>query len=132
MYVNVRPEGPQRFVATDRKEWALAIDPRPDAEEATSPPDLLLMSLASCTGLFMAPAAKELDLIYRDYAITAEGTKAKNPPKLFNAIDLTVTIYGEMSEAEGMALVEKAHDRCFILKSLNPNIEIRTKVIIEA
>ncbi len=37
---------------------------------------------------------------------------------------------GELTKEQGYKILERAHEKCFILKSLNPNIEIENIVEI--
>jgi putative redox protein len=86
------------------------------------------MSLGSCTGLFLIPSSKELNVDLENFDINLEGVKAKEPPKLFDKIILNVKLKGNLTEEEGYKVLERAHDKCFILKSLNPNIEIENNI----
>lgn len=124
MNVNIQWLGDQNFQATNSTHKPLNISTKKDDPDVITPPDLLLMSLGSCTGLFMMPAAKALNLIIEDFSIQLQGIKAKTPPKLFDVIEIHVKIKGDLSQSQGEIIVKNAHDKCFILKSLNPDIEI--------
>jgi putative redox protein len=124
MYVNIQWTGDQNFIATNNNNKEINIGTIKDDPNVITPPDLLLMSLGTCTGLFMMPAAKNLNIHIEDFNIQVKGIKAKEPPKLFDAIEIYVKIKGDLNKSQGEAIVKKAHDKCFILKSLNPNIEI--------
>ena len=128
MNVNIKWNGEQNFTGENKKGESVVIDPSPNKDGVISPPDMLLMSLGSCTGLFLIPSSKELNLNLEDFNINLEGIKAKNPPKLFDKIIISVELKGELSEEEGYKVLERAHEKCFILKSLNPNIEIENKI----
>jgi putative redox protein len=128
MNVNIKWNGEQNFTGENKKGESVVIDPSPKKDGVISPPDLLLMSLGSCTGLFLIPSSKELNVDLENFDINLEGVKAKEPPKLFDKIILNVKLKGNLTEEEGYKVLERAHDKCFILKSLNPNIEIENNI----
>lgn len=126
MKTTVRWLGEQSYLGLDENGIEIKINPKPQKNDMVKPPDLLLMSLGSCTGLFLTPAIKELGLDVDNFEIILTGEKAANPPKLFNAIMIHIKVWGNVTEPELALAIEKSHDRCFILHSLHPNIEVRT------
>lgn len=124
MNVNIKWLGKQKFEATSLDGEKVTISPNKNDLGTISPPDLLLMSLGSCTGLFLTPAAKSLNVDFKDFEISLEGTKSDTPPKLFDKIQVRIRFKGLSDRAKAEELVEAANARCFILHSLNPNIEI--------
>jgi putative redox protein len=131
MNIDIQWQAGQEFIGFDQKNNSIAISPQKGKEDYVSPPDLLLMSLGSCTGLFILPAAKALGVDLQTFDINVTGVKAETPPKLFDKIIVSIDLYGDLSEEAAEAVVEKAHEKCFILKSLNPNITIENKINIK-
>jgi len=121
----------KNFKGTTKDEEKILISPTKNLDGYISPPDLLLMSLGSCTGLFIMPAAKELGISLNDFDISVKGTKSNNPPKLFEKITITVTFFGHLTQEEAEEILEKSHQRCFILHSLDPSITIENEISIK-
>lgn len=126
MKTTIKWLGEQSYVGIDSHGLEVKINPKPQENEMLKPPDLLLMSLGSCTGLFFTPAVKELGLHVDHFEIELVGEKAKNPPKLFASIHIHLTIWGTATESQIEAAIEKSHERCFILHSLDPGIKVNT------
>lgn len=129
MNVNIKWTGKQGFIGKNINGQEVFINPSPKDSEI-SPPDLLLMSLGSCTGLFIVPAAKALKVEIEDFEISVKGVKSKNPPQLFEKIQIIAKLKGDLTMEEATTVLEKSHEKCFILYSLNPNIEIETLIEI--
>jgi putative redox protein len=132
MNINIKWAGKQNFTGENVHGQIIPISPDKNEVEMISPPDLLLMSLGSCTGLFVIPSAKAMGIELENFEIHVTGVKAETPPKLFDEINIHVKFVGAMSKKEAAAILESAHDKCFILKSLNPNIKINNFIEIES
>jgi len=130
MNVQVQWKGEQNFTGINKDDQKVLISPTESEKEMISPPDLLLMSLGSCTGLFVMPAAKSLNLALEDFHISVQGIKSDQPPKLFDQINIHVDFKGELSEQQAEEIIKKSHEKCFILHSLNPNITIESTFTI--
>jgi len=131
MNVNIKWIGKQNFQAETIDGQKIDISPNQKDSGMISPPDLLLMSLGSCTGLFILPAAKALNVTIDNFEISLKGVKSDTPPKLFDKIQITVKFKGLLNEEQAHRVLEKAHEKCFVLHSLNPNIEIENIVEIQ-
>ena len=127
----VKWSGGPSYVGMDVKENQVKISPKAAEEDAISPPDLLLMSLGSCKGIFFLPAVKELGLDVKDFEITLEGEKSKNPPKLFEKINIYFKVWGDVTKEDVKRAIKKSDEKCFIAYSLNPDIETETFTQIE-
>ncbi len=130
MEVSVKWQGAKSFIATDKNNLEVNISPDYKNTEMISPPDLLLMSLGSCSGLFILPSAKAAGVQIDDFSISLKGIKSASPPNLFDKIIETINLVGDISLESAKTIVHNAHNKCFILKSLNPNIVIETKIAI--
>ncbi|HKL41172.1 MAG TPA: OsmC family protein [Clostridia bacterium] len=131
MNININWLEDKNFKGTTKDGEGILISPTKNLNGYISPPDLLLMSLGSCTGLFIMPAAKELGVVLEDFDISVKGTKSENPPKLFEKITIAVTFIGDLSQDDAKEILEKSHQRCFILHSLDPSITIENEIIIK-
>lgn len=132
MNVNIKWTGKQNFTGENVHGQVIPISPDKNEVEMISPPDLLLMSLGSCTGLFILPSAKAIGIELADFEIKVTGVKAEAPPKLFDEINIYVKFVGLLTMEEANVILEKAHEKCFVLKSLNPNIIINNFIEIES
>ncbi len=124
MQVKIDWMGKQSFIGYDQKALSLGISPNIEDKDKFSPPALLLMSLGSCTGLFIIPSAKSLGIKLEDFDIQLKGVKSNKPPKLFDKIIEEINLVGDFEGGLAHKIVNEAHKRCFILKSINPNITI--------
>jgi len=131
MNININWLEDKNFKGTTKDGEGILISPTKNLNGYISPPDLLLMSLGSCTGLFIMPAAKELGVVLEDFDISVKGTKSENPPKLFEIITIAVTFIGDLSQDDAKEILEKSHQRCFILHSLDPDITIENEIILK-
>ncbi|MDW7650477.1 MAG: OsmC family protein [Bacillota bacterium] len=126
MKTTVKWLGEQSYLGTDENGIAIKINPKPQVTDMVKPPDMLLMSLGSCTGLFFTPAVKELGLDIQTFEVVLTGEKAANPPELFKAINIHLKVWGSVTESQMEQAIAKSHQKCFILHSLHPDIEINT------
>lgn len=126
MKTTVKWLGEQSYLGRDENGNEIKINPKPKIYDMIKPPDLLLMSLGSCTGLFLTPAIKELGLDINDFEVVLTGEKAANPPALFSAINIHVKVWGSVTEPQLEQAMEKSHQKCFILHSLHPDIQIKS------
>lgn len=131
MNIQIKWTGKQNFKGIALDGQTVAISPNKDQEGTITPPDLLLMSLGSCTGLFLLPAAKAMKVDMEDFEITVKGVKAETPPKLFDKIKIHVAFKGNMSEDQAEEILKRSHEKCFVLTSLNPNIEIESTIEVK-
>jgi len=131
MNVDIKWLKEKNFKGTTKNGEETLISPNKNLDGYISPPDLLLMSLGSCTGLFIMPAAKELGIALKDFDVSVKGTKSNNPPKLFEKITIAVTFFGDLTKEKAEEILEKSHQRCFILHSLDPSITIENDIVIK-
>jgi len=127
----VKWSGDKTYQATDKNGATVKIDPTSQVKGAISPPDLLLMSLGSCKGIFFLPAAKGLGLNIEHFEITLEGEKSKHPPQLFSKIKSKFIVWGNVTKEEVKKAIDKADQKCFIAYSLNPDIEMETTIEVK-
>lgn len=131
MNVNIKWMGKQNFQGETADGQKIIISPNQKESHVISPPDLLLMSLGSCTGLFIPPAAKALGVTIDDFEVSLNGLKSDMPPKLFDKIQITVKFKGNLTRSQAQEILEKSHENCFVLHSLNPNIRIENIIEIQ-
>lgn len=122
--------GEQVYKGIDKNGNQVVIDPTTKADGSISPPDLLLMSLGSCKGIFFNPAVKEMGLEVQDFEISLTGEKSKQPNKLFNKININFRVWGDVTEQDVQKAIEKADTKCFIAHSLDPEIVMETSLEI--
>lgn len=94
MQVKISWEGGHNFVGYDKNTSSIGISPKTEKNMIT-PPNLLLMSLGSCTGLFIIPTAKSFGVKLEDFEIDLKGIKANNPSKLFDKIIIGINLIGD-------------------------------------
>ena len=96
-------------------------------KEAMNPPEMLLASLGTCSGLFLRPELKKIGLECNNLEIILEGKKAE-PPQLFSEITLYYHLESEIKKTELETAIEESHKKCFIRQSLHPEIEINSVI----
>jgi organic hydroperoxide reductase OsmC/OhrA len=90
---------------------------------AWNPEELLVASISACHQLWYLHLAAEAGIIVTGYSDDPEGVMAMDADGggHFTAVTLhpRVTLADEARRAEGDALHERAHDLCFIARSVN-------------
>ncbi|MCK8817778.1 OsmC family protein [Natroniella sulfidigena] len=99
-------------------------------DSAFKPPELILASLGTCSGLFLKPALAERDISWDEFEVTVSGVKA-SPPNLFESITLEYEIKADVTAKELEEALEESHQRCLVMNTLDPKIEIKTDFVIK-
>ena len=97
-----------QFALSDEAGHAVSADEGPPlgADEAMSPPNLLLAALCACTGISAVSLLKKMKQPLRALTVRAEGDRQADWPKAFTEIRLLYEISGDGVFDE--ALVRKA------------------------
>ncbi|MEA1997207.1 MAG: OsmC family protein, partial [Gemmatimonadota bacterium] len=87
-----------QFVGTADSNRAVVMDGSAKgggAESAVRPKELLLLSLAGCTGMDVVSIMKKMRLDVRSFEVRVEGEDAQNHPKAFKKIKLSYLVAGK-------------------------------------
>jgi len=103
---------------------------------AHNPEDLLLIALTSCHLLSYVALCANSGIVIRSYADAAEGTLSQQPDRnfAFSQVHLHPQVIiepgGDLTKA--LRLHERAHEICFIARSVNFPVEVSPQVTFPA
>lgn len=96
--VNVQWKGQMRFDGTDAEGRVVAMDASAvygGANEGIRPMELMLISLAGCTGIEVGHAMNKMRLGYDSFAISVEAERQEAIPQVFTVIRVHYAVTGE-------------------------------------
>jgi len=134
MKIQTRYKGNRRFASGNEYTDAV-MDAAADADglaEAPSPKQMLLHSLAGCTGMDVVAILEKRGVKYKDFSIEVEGQQNNIHPKVFKTIDIIFTF---TANPDDQTIIERAvalskKQFCGISRMLSKTAEITTSVII--
>ncbi len=121
--VEVRP-GQDSTFKVKSKDYEFVIDTK---GKGINPPDTLLASLASCTGVYLRKYAEGAKLNLGEFLISAEAEFTKEPPLCFKEIKVEIDLKDlELDERRQKALLEFIKN-CPVHSTLkaSPLVEVR-------
>jgi putative redox protein len=88
--------GGMRFLCDADRGHAIVMEPQPEGGpgSAPSPVEMLLASLAACTGTDVVSILTRMRTPPRSLTVTAEGERAQSHPRVFTHIHLTYRVAG--------------------------------------
>lgn len=108
------------------KDYEFIIDIR---GRGINPPDTLLASLASCTGVYVRKYAEGAKLNLGEFTITAQAEFAKEPPFCFKEIKLELDLKGlPLDERRQKALLEFIKN-CPVHNTLKASPDIAVRIV---
>ena len=113
----------------DTNHWTV-MDASEDAdgsEAATSPMELLLISLGGCTGIDLNTLLKKMRVDYDDIVMEISGDRRDEHPKVFTEIRLTYKVVGkDVPEDKVAKAVDLTQERyCSVTHTLQDPVEIK-------
>ena len=131
MEVSVEHLGGVQFEITARQHSITCDQPLEDGgyDEGMTPPELLLASLGSCVGFYVAMYLKKRSLATEGTRVHVSAEKAKAPPRMEN-FRIRVEVPAEFSQDQKRGIEEAAH-RCLIHNTLlhAPNISLELQSV---
>lgn len=129
--VELRWEGGQRFEGAGKSGVTTTLDGR--GGEGTTPPEMLLMSLAACMGIDVVDILEKMRVPLSGLTVRVEGDRRANSPRRYTAVRLTYRTEG-LPEAE-LPKLERAIDLsrdtyCSVLHTLRPDLDISFQIEI--
>jgi putative redox protein len=89
------------------------------------PMELLLQSVAGCTGIYVIWILKKMHLEPTSFHMELKGDRADEPPKNFTNVHIHYVFEGELPETKVARAIQLANDKyCSVTHSLNTNITI--------
>jgi len=118
--------GDRFFIATPPSGHAQIIDVNGDRRAASTPTELLLVALATCTAADVVAILEKKRQKVTDYRVNITGTRADDHPKRFLAFHINHIVYGqtlsEKAVADAIFLSESKY--CPIAATVRPTAEI--------
>lgn len=111
------------FGAQGGSEVGLTIDGA--KKKGANPPELLLMSVASCTSIHLKLVLDKMRIEFDDLAVEVEGKRAEESPKYFTDIEFEFKVWGDEIEAEKMEkALNLAIDNCGMWQTVGSDTEM--------
>jgi len=115
---------------SESNHWVMMDTPQGDGA-ATSPMELLLLSLAGCTAVDVQTILVRMREPLESLAVEVEGERAEEHPKVFTRIRLTYRIGGGVNRRKAERAVSLSMDRyCSVTAMLEKTAEITAEILI--
>lgn len=105
-----------------------------NGRQATSPVNLLAVSLAACTAADVVEILEKMRVPLAALEVKVDGDRRPEPPRRYTRIRLEYRVRGVADEAESKLrrAVALSHEKyCSVLHSLRGDIEVTTDVVLE-
>ena len=127
--------GDEFFIGTTPSGHAQAIDVKGDRKSAPTPMEMLLVSVAACTGADVISILEKKRQDVSDYKIEISGDRRDEHPRAFTKFHVHHIVYGrDVSEQAVASAVELSDTKyCSVAATVRPAAEITTSFeIIES
>ena len=133
--INVSWKENMRFIGADADNNAVTMDASAvygGKGQGVRPMELLLISLAGCTGIEVANAMNKMRVPYTSFEITAEADRREEVPQVFTAIRVCYHVEGEgLTEAKFRKAFELgAVKYCSVANMIKQSCPIRYSYVI--
>jgi len=119
-----------RFVATTGSGFSLVLDnPHREGGAAASPMELLLVSLAGCTGVDVVAILEKMRQPVERFEVAVEGLRAEDHPRVYTQVDVVYRAWGEVAPKKLQKAVGLSEGKyCSVTAMLRPNATINIRV----
>jgi putative redox protein len=118
--------GDMAFSGTTPSGHELRMDAAPEVGGQNSgarPTEMLLYSLAGCTGIDIVMILKKMRLELTGFDMDVEGTRADTEPKKFTYFHIHYSMEGDLPEEKVVRAIQLSKDKyCSVSHSLSANI----------
>lgn len=110
---------------------AITIDG--DGVRGISPMVALLLGAGGCSGLDVVAILKKKQVRLRHFSVEVTGRRNPDYPKRYNELTLVFRLAGEgLTQEKAQRAVDLSVEKyCSVIHSLDPDIPVRTEIIIE-
>lgn len=119
-------QGDMAFTGTTPSGHELRMDAAPEIGGQNSgarPTELLLYSLAGCTGIDIVMILKKMRLELTGFTMEIEGIRADTEPKKFTDFHIHYLVEGDLPEEKVVRAIQLSKDKyCSVSHSLSANI----------
>jgi putative redox protein len=129
MFVNLSWKGKLAFGAQTESGHGLLLDAKPEVDgegKGPTPMEVLLVSLAGCTGMDVVSILKKKRVDLRSMSVNVNGEKAPQHPKYFTKIEVLFSLEGcGIREEDVRQAIELSRDRyCSVSAMLKEKAQI--------
>jgi putative redox protein len=129
MFVNLSWKGKLAFGAETESGHGLLLDVKPEVDgegKGPTPMEVLLVSLAGCTGMDVASVLEKKQVNLQNMNIRVEGQRAPQHPRYFTKIDVLFSLEGcGIREEDVRQAIELSRDRyCSVSAMLKEKAQI--------
>ena len=99
--IKVKNIGDMAFEATGPSGLPIVMDSSPEfggQDRGPRPMEVLLMSVAGCTGMDVVSLMKKMRVDYKEFWIDVEADRASQHPKVYTRIDLVFNVVGHETD----------------------------------
>lgn len=120
--------GDDFFIGTTPSGHAQAIDVKGDRKSAPTPMEMLLVSVAACTGADVISILEKKRQDVSDYKIEISGDRRDEHPRAFTKFHVHHIVYGrDVSEQAVAQAIELSDTKyCSVAATVRPTAEITT------
>lgn len=120
--------GDDFFIGTPPSGHAQIIDTKADRKSASSPLEMLLMSVAACTASDVVSILRKKRQAVTDYRVEITGTRREEYPRVFTKFDIHHIVQGRGVSAQAVARAIELSDTkyCSVAATVRPTAEIKT------
>lgn len=125
---SVRYAGDEFFIGTTPNGNSVAIDVKGDRKSAPTPLEMLLVSVAACTGADVASIMEKKRQDIREYVIEVTGTRVADFPRKFVKFHIHHIVRGHNVSEQALAHAIELSDTkyCSVAATVRPTAEITT------
>lgn len=126
--ISAQWRGGMVFEAADSQGAVIRMSSPPSAQTGATPVELLLMSLAGCTGLDVVSILEKKRQPARSLEIRVRGKRAEEHPRVYTEIEIEYILSGENLTPEAVArAIELSETKyCSVGGMLSRSAQIRT------
>lgn len=120
--------GNEFFIGTTPSGHAQAIDVKGDRKAASSPLEMLLVSVGACTAADIVSILHKKRQIVTDYRVEVIGTRREEFPRAFTKFEIHHIVYGRNISEQAVAHAIELSDTkyCSVAATVRPTAEIKT------
>lgn len=131
-YGAVEWQGDLRFTGSAPGGPSITLDG--DGKAGPGPVVTLLLAAASCSGADMVGILEKQQVTLKSFHIDVVARRAEEYPRRIKELTMTFRLTGDgLTEAKARRAVDLSLEKyCSVVLSLNPDIPIRSEIVIEA
>lgn len=129
---NMEWQGDLRFTGGPPDGPTITLDG--DGAAGPGPVVTLLLACAACSGADMVGILQKQQVTLRSFRVEVVGRRAEEYPRRILELTMTFRLAGDgLTEAKARRAVDLSLEKyCSVVLSLNPDIPIRSEIVIEA